>query len=293
MRQLGVAAQVLHDALGGRIGRLTPVRAKPVMRCETDIVGGGHDHVGDHPTLQTAHPIGQHLRRDPADHGQRLGDHRQRRRRFLIGGEAHEPPPRERQHRAEHEQPRRGLGPVDHQILTRRPHRRAATPMIVLAPPRFLLGHQPTKVPRRPVITSGFSDRQQPLSRDPAPRLAHPLGDQVAHRIEIARTRLPRRWPTGLRALDSTFDRLMGRAAQLGGSPVGSDLPIGRDDVHTLPCRLKWNSLGGEVTCWRNHRHRPGHEFPGPTRRARELGTSTWPPMGTSIWPSAGTYSWP
>src|SRR6202022_1348865 len=67
-------------------------------------------------------------------------------------------------------------------------------------------------------------------------------------RIEIARPRLPLRRPTGLSALDSAFDRLMGGAAQLGGPTVGSDLPIGRDDVHTLPCRLQWNSLGGEVT---------------------------------------------
>jgi hypothetical protein len=36
--------------------------------------------------------------------------------------------------------------------------------------------------------------------------------------------------------------------SELGGPTVGSDLPIGRDDVHALPCRLQWNSLGGEVT---------------------------------------------
>ena len=186
---LRVAAQVLHDALRLRIGGLAPIRAKPVMAGEPDIVGGGHHHVGDHPALQAAHPVGQHLGRDPADHRQRLGDHRQRRGGLLIGGEPHEPPPRERQHRAKHEQPRRGLGPVDHQILTRRPHRRAAATMMILAPQRFLLSDQPAEVPRRALIAGRPRDRQQPLGRDPAPRLGHPLGDQVPHRIEIARPR--------------------------------------------------------------------------------------------------------
>lgn len=85
---------------------------------------------------------------------------------------------------------------------------------------------------------------------------------------------------TGLSALNSTFDRLMGGAAQLRGSSIGTDFPIGRDDVHTLPCRLQWNSLGGAGDCWSNHRHRPGHELPGPTRHARGLRTSTWPQRG-------------
>ena len=119
--------------------------------------------------------------------------------------------------------------------------------MIIVAPQRFLLGYQPAEVPRRSLIAGRSRDRQQPLSRNPAPRLGHPLTHQITHRIEIARPRLPLRRPTGLSALDTAFDRLMSGAAQLGGPTVGSDLPIGRDDVHTLPCRLQWNSLGGAV----------------------------------------------
>src|SRR6516165_11778358 len=84
----------------------------------------------------------------------------------------------------------------------------------------------------------------------------------------------------------------MGGTAQLGGPTIGSDLTIGRDDVHTLPRRLQWNSLGGAGDCWRNHRHRPGHELPGPTRHAREWGLlpgHQWGhPSGHQWGPTAG-----
>ena len=76
-------------------------------------------------TLATTPPLRQAIRSastlagTPPIARERFGDQRQRRGRLLVGGEGDEPPPGERQHRAEQEQPRCGLGPVDHQILTR------------------------------------------------------------------------------------------------------------------------------------------------------------------------------
>ena len=145
--------------------------------------------------------------------------------------------------------------------------------MIVLAPQRFLLSHQAAEVPRRARITGRAGDRQQPLGRDPATRLRHPLSHHVAHRVEIARPRRPlRRLAAGFGAFHNPLDRLMRGAAQLGGTTIRTDLPIGGDDVHSLPRRLQWNSLGGAGDSWRYHRHRPGHELPGLTRHAREWG---------------------
>ena len=116
---LGVAAQVLHDALGLRIVRVAEVRSEAVVPGQPHVIRGRYHHVGDHPALEAGHPVGQHPGRDTADRGQCLGDQRQRGRRALIGGEADEPPTGERQHRAEQEQPRCGLGPIDDQIVTR------------------------------------------------------------------------------------------------------------------------------------------------------------------------------
>ena len=87
------------------------VRGEPVMAGQPDVFGGGDHHVGDHAALEAGHPVGQHPGRDTTDRGQRLGDQRQRRGRPLIGGERDEAPPGERQHRAEHKQPRCGLRP--------------------------------------------------------------------------------------------------------------------------------------------------------------------------------------
>ena len=116
---LGVAAQVLHDALRLRVVGVAEVRGEPVMGGQSNVVRSRDDDVGDHPALEARHPVSQHSGRDPAGRGQRFRDHRQRGRRSLIGGEAHEPPPGVRQHRAEQEQPRCSLGPVDDQILSR------------------------------------------------------------------------------------------------------------------------------------------------------------------------------
>jgi hypothetical protein len=60
---------------------------------EPNVVGGGHHHVGDHAGLQAAHPVGQHHLRHSAEGFETFGQQRQRGRRFLVGGEADEPPP--------------------------------------------------------------------------------------------------------------------------------------------------------------------------------------------------------
>ena len=61
--------------------------------------------------------------------------------------------------------------------------------------------------------------------------------------------------------------------------PICTDVSGRRTASFNHPCAprqghesLQWNSLGGAGDCWRNHRHRPGHELPGPTRHAREWG---------------------
>ena len=117
----GIADQVLHDPLRLRVGGLAEVGAEPVVRGEPHILRRGHHHVGDDGTFQAAHPVRQHLARHPAQRLEAFRQQRQRRRGPLIGSEPHKPEPRPGQHRAEHVPPALGA-PVDHQILTRRPH---------------------------------------------------------------------------------------------------------------------------------------------------------------------------
>ena len=137
------------------------------MRREPQVLRRGHHDVGDHPALQAAHPVGQHRAR----HLEALRQHRQRRGGPLISGEPHEPEPAPGQHRAEHVQAALGA-PVDHQVLTRRPHRRTP-PVVMIGPPRLLRHRdQAAEVPRRPRIARSPRGRQQPLRRDPGLRLS-------------------------------------------------------------------------------------------------------------------------
>ena len=106
------------------------------MRREPQVLRRGHHDVGDHAALQAAHPVRQHRARHPAQHLQALRQHRERRLRTLISGEPHnESAPARRT--AEHVQAALGT-PVDHQVLTRRPHRRTAAP-VMIPPPQLLL----------------------------------------------------------------------------------------------------------------------------------------------------------
>ena len=115
---LGVAAQMLDNALRLGIGTVAEIGVETVMGREPHVIRCRDNDISDHTAFETAHPVSQDLGRNPADRLKGLGNHRQRGRGLLISGKAHEPPPRIRQHRAEHHQARCGFGPVHHQIVT-------------------------------------------------------------------------------------------------------------------------------------------------------------------------------
>ena len=75
--------------------------------------------------------------------------------------------------------------PIDDQVLTRRPHRRAAAPVMIPPPQRLLLRDQAAEVPVRPGIPRGPGGGQQPLGRDPAERLLHAFGYQGGHAVMV------------------------------------------------------------------------------------------------------------
>ena len=244
----GVADEVLHDPLARRVVGLAEVRAEPVVGGEGHVVRGGHDHVRDDPALQARHPVGEDLARDPAEDLEALRQHAQRRLGAFIGGEAHEPDPGEGQHRAEHVDPTLGA-PIDDQVLTRGPHRRATPPVIVGAPQPFLRRDQATEVPRRPAIARGLREWEQPLRADPTRALHHPLRDQHHDPVVVPLPRLAdREHPAGLVTGDDPLHRLRRRPRHRGGTTVRTHLTVGRNDVHTFPRRLQWSSLGGAVT---------------------------------------------
>jgi hypothetical protein len=229
-----------------------------VVRGEPHVVGGGHDLVRDHPAFQTAHPVGEHHTGNPTQVLEALREQRQRRLGALVVGEPHEPHPRPRQHRAEHVQPAQHT-PVDDQMLTRGPHRRPAATMVVVAPQRLACRHQPPEVSRRPFVARRPDRREQALRGDLSLGLLHPLGHQVAHQVVVAAPRRPgRRRPAGLVAGDHPLHRLRRGAAERGRATVRTHLSIGGNDVHPFPRRLQWSPLGGVVTGWHRHRHRPG-----------------------------------
>jgi len=90
---LRVPDQVLHDALGLGVGGLTKIRTEPVVQREPNVITCRDHTVGDDPTLQAAHPVGQHDLGCPAQLGEALTQHSQRGGGLLIGGEPYEPPP--------------------------------------------------------------------------------------------------------------------------------------------------------------------------------------------------------
>ena len=146
-----------------------------------------------------------------------------------------------REHRAEHMQPAQHT-PVDDQMLTRGPHRRPAATMVVAAPQRFPRRDQPPQVPRGPLVTRGPGGRQQPLRGDPAPRLVHPIGHQLADRVVVAPPRLAsQRSATGLVAGDHPPHRLRCGAADRSRATVSAYLAVGGSDVHPFPRRLQWS----------------------------------------------------
>lgn len=84
---------------------------------------------------------------------------------------------------------------------------------------------------------------------------------------------------------------------RLGGSPIRSELLVGRNDVHAVRRRLQWNSARVVAIGWRLHRHHQGPQFLiDPTNTERILlpkpDTSTWQPVGTFSWQRTGRTSW-
>ncbi len=138
--------------------------------------------------------------RNPTDRGQRLGDQRQRRgglsRRWRTRRTATARTPAPRRTGAT---PAR-LGPVDHQVLTRRPHRRAATAVMIPAPQRFLAPRPAggssapnprTRPPERPAATA--SPRSGLATPPPARRPARsPRRSSGPARPRRPRSRRPR-----------------------------------------------------------------------------------------------------
>ena len=119
---LGVADQVLHDALGLRVRGMTEVGPEPVVAGEPDVVRCRHHDIGDHVALQTRHPVREHDLRNPAELLEALRQQPQRGGLLLIGSEADEPEPRPSEHCAEHVHLPAGqdlLAPVDGQHLAR------------------------------------------------------------------------------------------------------------------------------------------------------------------------------
>lgn len=89
---LGVADEVLHDSFRWGIRGVVEVRGKSVVAGETDVVRGRDDDVCDEPTFEARHPVGEHLRRDPADRSKSSDDRRCCSGGFFIGGEQSESP---------------------------------------------------------------------------------------------------------------------------------------------------------------------------------------------------------
>src|SRR5215213_2162459 len=178
-------------------------------------------------------------------------------------------------------------------MLTRGPHRRPPTTMMIVAPQRLAGRHQPPQVPRGPLIARRPGGRQQALRGDPALRALHPLGDQIGDRVVVVPTRHPgRRRTTRLMAGDHPSHRLRCRAADRSRASVAAHLSVGGNDVHPFPRRLQWSPLGGAVTGWHRHRHRPGPTLRDDTT-SEGVGTSNWPPARTYTWPSTRTFPWP
>lgn len=67
------------------VGGLAEVMREAVPGGEPDVPGSGHDDVGHDAALETAHPVGEHDRRDAAEPREALGQQAERRRLGLVG----------------------------------------------------------------------------------------------------------------------------------------------------------------------------------------------------------------
>ena len=177
---LGVADQVLHDALGLRVRGVAEVGPEPVVGRRT-ARSPGTGPPRSRPRRPSGSPSGPRAPPSAPRRGPRStrpaspawwpAAHRRRTGRT---GTATRPAPRRT--RAPCRPATTSLAPVDDQHLARRPHRRTPTTGAGLpAPPRPLrLGDQPPEVAVRPRIARRPCRRQQPLRADPARRSSSP-----------------------------------------------------------------------------------------------------------------------
>src|SRR5215213_7455738 len=183
--------------------------------------------------------------------------------------------------------------PIDDQRLTRRPYPRPAAAVVTLAPRRLRLGDQPTEVPRRPGIAGRPRLRQQPLRRDPARRLLHPLRNQTPYLVEVSSPTVPHRQPASLMRFDDPAHRLVGGSADLRGPPIAAHVSIGGNHIHPFPRVLQWRSpSAAPVTGFDTVTVSRGRASTTTTRRTKSADFH-WPPAATSTWPPVGTFSWP
>ena len=153
-------------------------RDESVMGGEPHVIRRRDNDIGDHAAFETAHPVSQDLGRHPTDRLKGFGDHRQRGGGLLITSEAHEPPPRIRQDRAEHRTTRVRLRPSpspDSHPVTTPPDAADACSVCAttLSAPRPDAG----SCGPNPDTRQHTRDRQHPLRRHLAVRALNPSRD--------------------------------------------------------------------------------------------------------------------
>jgi hypothetical protein len=115
---LGVADEVLDDALALGVRGLAEVGSEAVVGGEGDIALGGHDDVGHDAALQATHPVGQDDAGHPAEELETLGEQGEGRGLVLPLGEADEAPATPGEDGTE-DLPGSLLAPVDDEVLAR------------------------------------------------------------------------------------------------------------------------------------------------------------------------------
>jgi hypothetical protein len=115
---LGVAHEVLDDALGLGVAGLAEVGSEVIVGGECDVGGRGHVDVGGDATSETGHAVAEHDTGHAAQELEALREQTQRRGLVLVRGEAHEAPAAPGQHGAEDLQAVL-LAPVDDEVLAR------------------------------------------------------------------------------------------------------------------------------------------------------------------------------
>ena len=229
---LGIAHEVLDEALGLGVSGLAEVGGEAVVGREGDVARGGHDDVGHDTALQAAHAVGEDDGGHAAERLEALGEQAQRRGLVLPLREAHEAHPAPGQDGTE-DMPGSLLAPVDDEVLPghRLPGSIDATVAAVLGLGR---GHRPAEAAGRARVALGPQHGQEALGTDAAVALAHPRGDALTVRIGEPAPGWPfPGWPAA--PLDDPAHGLVGRAAEGRGGPVAAQLVVRGEDVQPLP----------------------------------------------------------